>query len=231
MEKYKLLARNNLSTIVVDYLKDKILSGDYVGGERIVETDVANGLGISRAPVREGIKELVNEGLIRSIPRKGNFVAKFSMEDIMEIFEIRLLLENSVLDIIIEGNKLSAHDIAKLSEIVDEMVAIAQEEEDIVRKTIKVNEKDIEFHSFLWQRSGSNRRMKILQDLHFQIRRAMVIDTKLTADLEKTARDHYDIIKYLECGDSAKCKQALKEHISIVKKMLPKQMVSEEKII
>lgn len=205
--------RENLSSVVVDYLKNKILSGEFREGFHVLESNVAEELGISRAPVREGIKELQNQGLIRSVPRKGNFVVKMEMEDVREIFDIRILLENSVLEKIIDEKKLSEEDFENLTAIIEEMVEIARAEGNEMGKIVRINEKDIKFHNYLWEKSGSKRRVKILSDLYFQLQMAMVIDTRLTGDLDVTAKDHYDIIKYLKIGDVENCKQALKNHI------------------
>ena len=89
--------RENLSSVVGDYIKEAILAGTYKEGDRILETEVALKLGISRAPVREGIKELAKEGVVTIIPRKGTHVTKFNVNDIKEVFDIRLLLENDIL--------------------------------------------------------------------------------------------------------------------------------------
>ncbi|MDO7787859.1 GntR family transcriptional regulator [Desulforamulus aquiferis] len=213
MEQYKQLTNTSLNTIVSKYLRDKILLGELKGGERIVESDIADLLGISRAPVRESIQELASQGLIKSIPRKGNFVVKFTMSDVAEIFDIRLLMENSVIEILINEDKLTNYDISRLKAIVDEMTVISKGEDEFANKMIMLNEKDVEFHSYLWQRSGSARRVKILQDLHLQLRIAMVIDTKLTGNLDKTARDHYEIIKHLEQKDIENCVKAIRDHI------------------
>lgn len=216
MQQNKLLMYDNLSSAVVDYLRNKILLGEYKEGDRILEAEVARELDISRAPVREGIKELINQGLIKFIPRKGNFVVKLTLSDIKEIFEIRLLLENSIIEIIIKQGKLSESDYQKLTVLVDEMVAITTKETDAIHRALEMNEKDIELHRFLWQKSGSDRRKKILEDLYLQLRVAMLFDTELTNNLEKTARDHYDIVKYLKMGDIENCQKALKDHILIV---------------
>ena len=73
LQKNSNFTRDNLSGVVVDYIKESILSGKYKEGEHILETEVAFELGISRAPVREGIKELEKEGIVTTIPRKGTY--------------------------------------------------------------------------------------------------------------------------------------------------------------
>ncbi len=209
--------RENLNSMVVDYLKHKILIGEYKEGDHIRESNVAQVLGISRAPVREGIRELENQGLIISVPRKGNYVAGFTLEDVKEIFDIRILLEDYILEKIILEDKLTPDDILKLTRIVDDMVEIAQDQGELSARIIGVNEKDIEFHTYLWNKSGSYRTVKILKDLHFQLQVAMVYDTKLTDDLEETARDHYDMIQHLKDKNLSGCLTALKNSIATYK--------------
>jgi DNA-binding GntR family transcriptional regulator len=73
--------------------------------------------------------------------------------------------------------------------------------------------KDMEFHKFLWQKSGSSRRVEILSGIFFQLRMAMLYDTNKTGNLFVTATDHYEIIKHLRNRDLESCKRALREHI------------------
>ena len=205
--------RENLSSIVSDYIKEAILTGIYKEGDRILETEVAFNLGISRAPVREGIKELAKEGVVTIVPRKGTHVTEFGVHDIKEVFDIRLLLENDILKILIEEDKLTEKDFKHLEDLVDEMVEISNSNMDDLKKSTMINLKDMEFHRYIWQKSGSQRRVKILEDMFFQLRIAMLYDTNETGDLYMTAADHYEIIDNLKSKDLEKCKKALREHI------------------
>ncbi len=212
--------KKNLSDIVVDYIKNKILTGEYKEGDHVSEVKVAEALDISRAPVREGIKELQNQGLIKFIPRKGNYVARMTLEDVKEVFDIRLLLENSVIEILINQKKLEQKDYDRLTEIVDEMMYVANSIDHIQDKIIKINELDMKFHTFLWQKSGSERRVKILTDLFIQLQLAMIIDTQMTGNLGVTASDHYEIIKFLKEENIDECKKALRNHIISYRKQI-----------
>lgn len=209
----QILADFNLSSAVVKYIQEKIFLGEYKAGERIIESKIAEELNISRAPVREAISDLKNQGLIKSVPRKGNFVVEFTDEDVKEIYDIRLLLEDSILEILINEDKLTEDDYAKLNIIVHDMVNISRREGAQLKKIIKINEKDIEFHKYLWEKSGSKRRVKILSDLFLQLRFSMIIDAKSTKNLEEGAKQHFDIIRYLQCKDLINCQRVLREHI------------------
>ncbi len=209
--------RDNLCSVVVDYIKELILSGTYRAGDHVLESEVALKLGISRAPVREGLKELEKEGIVTVLPRKGTFITKFTLEDMKEVFDIRLLLEDNILEILINENKMMEEDFDTLEKIVNDMVKIANSKEENMNKAIMINMKDMEFHKFIWQKSGSRRRVELLSGIFFQLRMAMLYDTNRTGDLFATATDHYAIIKYLRNKDIDKCKRALREHISFYK--------------
>jgi DNA-binding GntR family transcriptional regulator len=197
----------------VNFIKESILAGEYKEGDHILETEVALKLGISRAPVREGIKELEKEGIVTTIPRKGTFVTKFTEEDIKEVFDIRLLLENNINKILIYEDKLKESDYQHLENLVKEMEEIADLPLDDIKKSMLINQKDMEFHRYIWQKSGSQRRVKMLEGIFFQLRMAMLYDMHETSDFKVTATDHYDIIDSLRSKDIDRCKKALREHI------------------
>lgn len=212
VEKY-LGNKQNLSSSVVDYIKESILAGVYKEGHHLLETEIASKLGISRAPVREAIKELEKEGIVVTLPRRGTFVTRFTLEDIKEVFDIRMLLENNIFKILIYDQKLTEADFNHLYHLVDEMKQIAQSTMELTQKSIQINLKDMEFHRFLWNKAGSQRRVRMLESIFFQLRMAMLYDTNKTGDLSKTATDHYEIIEALRSNDIVRCKSALAEHI------------------
>jgi len=205
--------RENLSSIVVNYIKESILSGYYKAGDHILETEVALKLNISRAPVREAIRELESDGIVITKPRKGTFVTAYSIDDIKEVFDIRLLLENNIYKILIYEDKLKEKDFMHLEHLVKDMESIATSGMSEEEKTLQVNIKDMAFHKFIWNKSGSLRRVKILEGIFFQLRMAMLYDMDETGNLIKSVTDHYEIIKALRSKDIDACKKALRRHI------------------
>lgn len=77
-----------------DFAKWAILNAVYRGGEVITEAGLAHEIGVSRTPVREALKRLQVEGLVRLEPRRGAVVAEFSMRDVEDVLEARRLVEN-----------------------------------------------------------------------------------------------------------------------------------------
>ncbi|GII87715.1 GntR family transcriptional regulator [Sphaerisporangium siamense] len=78
---------------VRDELRQRIIDDVYPAGTRLVETELAAQLGVSRLPVREAIRALETEGFVRTIPRRGAVVVELSAEDVEELFDVREALE------------------------------------------------------------------------------------------------------------------------------------------
>ncbi len=82
-----------LSHRTTDVLRERILAGEFAMGERLVEASIARQLQISRGPVREALRQLRAEGLVREEPRRGAFVADLTIDDIREIYDLRAAIE------------------------------------------------------------------------------------------------------------------------------------------
>ena len=82
-----------LREVVFDSLREAIINGTLRPGERMMEIQMAEELGVSRTPVREAIRKLELEGFVVMLPRKGAYVAGISLKDIADVFEVRASLE------------------------------------------------------------------------------------------------------------------------------------------
>jgi DNA-binding GntR family transcriptional regulator len=82
----------NLADHSARYIRDMFLNGEILPGERIIEADIANHLGLSRGPVRDALKILEKEGLVVITPRKGASVAELTLEAVYEIYSLRAVL-------------------------------------------------------------------------------------------------------------------------------------------
>ena len=82
-----------LRDVVFNTLRDAILKGELEPGERLMEIQLAERLGVSRTPIREAIRKLELEGLVLMIPRKGAEVAKISEKSLRDVLEVRRSLE------------------------------------------------------------------------------------------------------------------------------------------
>lgn len=86
-------AHSPLTKLVVDSIRDKIVTGKHAGGERLVEATLSTELGVSRMPVREALRVLAAEGIVTIEPRRGATVTVYTPEQIQELVEVRATLE------------------------------------------------------------------------------------------------------------------------------------------
>ncbi len=112
-------SKKPISEEVYEKIKMKILKNILVPGERLIELELAEDLSVSRTPVREALKQLEQDGLITYYPRKGSIVSEVSVEDALELYEVREYLEGLAVKIVCLN--ISRKEIRTLEEIVKEM--------------------------------------------------------------------------------------------------------------
>ena len=117
------IERRVLRDQVKSYLTNAILSGVYKPGERLVETRIAQQLGVSQAPVREAIRELELLGFLKSEPFRGASVRQLSTDELLEIYPVRAALEGVAARAAV--TRLTEDDFAHLSELLGKMLAAA----------------------------------------------------------------------------------------------------------
>ncbi len=91
--KARLIRTETIKDQIYQILRQQIIDGTLHPGDKIIEQDVADQLGVSRSPVREAIKQLVGDGLLSNIPNRGAFVKMLSAKEIQDIYDVRVLLE------------------------------------------------------------------------------------------------------------------------------------------
>ena len=116
-------AHSPLTTLVVEALRDRILSGAIPPGERLVESRLSEELGVSRMPVREALRQLASEGLVTIEPRLGASVTSFSPEQVRELVEVRATLEG--LNAKLAAQRHDARQIAEMEKILEEGARLA----------------------------------------------------------------------------------------------------------
>jgi DNA-binding GntR family transcriptional regulator len=116
--------RSNLREQIKDVLLQRIVAGEYQPGARLVETRIAQELGVSQAPVREALRDLEQLGCIVHEPFRGCSVRAFSAEELLEAFPVRAALE--ALAARLAAERISEDELLRLAELLDTMRGAAQ---------------------------------------------------------------------------------------------------------
>ena len=104
---------------VFQHLRRQILVGKLYKGQRLIESDIANDLKVSRTPVREAFRKLETEGLVQYSPGRGVTVSQLSNENMLELYSIRGVLEGLVASFAAE--KITKEELKKLKTLLKEM--------------------------------------------------------------------------------------------------------------
>lgn len=142
----------------VKLLTDRIMSGRIKPGERLNESFLSQRLGISRAPIREALQQLFEQGLVVNIPRRGMFVVSLKEEDTQKINSLRLILETEALRL--ASVHITAQKLKKLSDLLKKIEN--PKSSSSISETIWLDE---EFHRTIWSSSGNEYLEKTLTSL------------------------------------------------------------------
>lgn len=202
-------------------LRGAIQRGEFSPGTRLVEQRLAEDLGVSRTPVREALYRLEREGLVTKIPHRGIIVRDHDPEELMEVLELRGLLE---------GYAASLAAKRADQELFDELEGILRASEEAIQRgdIDRVIELNTDFHETLYRRCGNRRLFELIKDLRDQFYRFRVCILKLPGMPERSIRDHHEMIELMRRGESEAVEEFVREHISKGKERLLEELRTEE---
>jgi DNA-binding GntR family transcriptional regulator len=205
---FKKLDRNTLAKQVVREIRLQIFSGVFKPGKRVVETEIAEAMGISRGPVREAFAELKKEGLIVTYPRQGTYVRNFTIQDIREIYTLRALLEGYAVTLALENIK--KQDLDWLQGILNQ-VSEAAGKKDVI-ETARLN---MQFHRKILDLSGHKRLSDTWKSLLAQTQMLSAMTTEFYTNLIDIRKSHETLLKALMTGNKEHNKKCFENHILI----------------
>ncbi|WP_212823036.1 GntR family transcriptional regulator [Catellatospora sp. TT07R-123] len=185
-------------------LRRRILNNELPAGQRLIETNLAEELGVSRSTIREALRQLSFDGLVDISPRRHSVVTRMAYEDIRDACYARYVLEAGAARSVGERQEM----VAKMQAVVARMGAAAREGD--VASMIDL---DTEFHACIIDASGRNRLGSLWRTLDAQMGALMrsSIDRQ-HIDLVETVRRHQLVVDVFGKGGIDEMVQALEEH-------------------
>ena len=200
------LRENSLSGVVRHEIERLILSGELPTGTRVNENAIALRLGVSRGPVREACRALVELGLLDLIPNRGVFVRSLDRHDVEEVYDLRAGLTGLAGSLL--AAKVTDAEVDRLRVLVEEMDKAADGGD--FRSFYPVN---LEFHDVILQLTGNSRLIKSYRALvkEFQLFRTHGL---VQSDaLKESNQEHHAILEALEQRDAGAAYQASFRHV------------------
>lgn len=209
------ITSDELSKQAYKKVKQMIISKKLEPGQKIVQEQLADKLGISRTPLRAALQMLEAESLIESIPRRGVVVRQFSDDEIIEIYDCRIALEGTAVRLFAE--KASQNEIDRLHKLLS----------DFDKGTISARQyqkADSEFHDMIIKNCGNG----FLYDLFQKGNLLLCIDMiGLVRSPEETLPEHLNIISAIHKRDADLAEKLIKEHLEKSKQLILKKTKNE----
>jgi len=193
--------------LVVEILREKILSGEIVAGQPLRQTALAEELNVSRIPIREALLQLEAEGLVTFEPHKGASATELNIDQVDELFELRAMLEGDLL-------------AASLTDITDDALSQAKDtltnldsalgKENAANTWSELNSK---FHNCLY--SGANRPQTadLVNILNKNADRYIRMHLLWAGGISKAGPEHAELLAFCQARDIDKAVAKLKQHI------------------
>ena len=195
-----------LRDVVFNTLRQAILRGELKPGERLMEIQLANKLGVSRTPIREAIRKLELEGLVLMIPRKGAEVAEITEKSLRDVLEVRRALEE--LSVQLACEKITKEEIRELERVAKEFQQVVKSS-DIT----EIAEVDVRFHDIIYTATDNQKLIQLLNNLREQMYRYRVEYLKWDGVFPQLIAEHEAIIRHIENNEKEKATEVMCRHI------------------
>jgi DNA-binding GntR family transcriptional regulator len=196
-----IVSRRVLREQIKELLLERILAHEYAPGDRLVETRIAQELGVSQAPVREALRELETLRFVESAPFRGTWVREISDREHAEIYPIRAALEDV-------AARLAAGRLAGRVAPLEREVRTMAKAKDLHEQV----EHDVRFHRLIVEASGNARLIELWDSLQVEAR-TMITAIRTGLDPVEVARRHEPIVEALRTQDADAAGQKIRKHV------------------
>lgn len=197
--------KKTISVQVADAIRQRILAGEYPAQTQLKQERIASEFGVSRIPVREALHQLHSEGFVTLISHKGAVVSSVSLDEILELYELRARIETWLLGLAIP--RMTSSDLQSAR-------GFAQRFSEKGAESEYCYESNWLFHSALYAPSGRKATIEFVHRIHQDIERYSRMVTSLVGLQPQAAEEHWQLISYCEARDTLRAVSLLDTHIT-----------------
>ncbi|MBZ2196487.1 GntR family transcriptional regulator [Occultella gossypii] len=199
---------NSRSTaeLIAEQLRAAITSGALAPGQQLGEAELVRHFAVSRGPLREAMQRLVSEGILYSIRNRGTFVPELSLEDMIDVYRSRSIIERGAAELILDGRRDEAYTALEAPLVA--MRAGAERTD-----AAAVSDADQAFHETLVRSAGSPRLMRALRTLLVETRMCLGALQTTYPDLSEQVREHVALREAVRSAPRKELLALLTEHL------------------
>jgi DNA-binding GntR family transcriptional regulator len=202
MKSYKVETADLVEKVYTS-IKEMILNGELVPGQKLIQEEMASRLGVSRTPILSAFSKLEKEWLVKSVPRRGFFIYEMSLDEKLNLFDIRLRLES-----------LGARRAAELGSLRDKKALLSMVEKILSGKAETIPEKfnnhDYDFHRRITTMSRNTMLDNMISSYNIV---SLSNQDKTSINFDKSLNDHLAISRAIESGDADEAEKLMQNHI------------------
>ncbi len=203
-----------LPEMITNSLREAILSGELSGGVQLKQEELSSKFNVSMSALREALKSLEAEGLVKFYPNRGAVVSELSAEEAQEIFDIRLYLELGALELAIPN--LTEAELDAAEEVLKEV--------DSEGDSKRWGGLNWQFHEILYHAANRPKLLLLIQNMHNNIERYMRLYLSTLHYQEKSQNEHRMLLDACAKNDVKAAQKLLRKHMTDAKKNLGKYL-------
>jgi len=188
-------------------LRAAILNGVFRPGQMLRQEEIARRLGVSRAPLREALPRLEAEGIVVLHPRRGYAVVSLDPDEIIEIFELRTLVEERAA--YLAASRRTDADVARLRELAARMAAVRPSDPERIAQWADLN---FQFHDQLFAPSGRRHYLRVVGSLRAAVEPYVRFEVGITGELIEAQSEHEQLLEAFAAGDAERVARLSREH-------------------
>jgi DNA-binding GntR family transcriptional regulator len=207
------LKHRTLSAMITDQLRQSILDGTYTAGAQLRQDALGEAYGVSRIPVREALFQLEAEGLVKIVPQKGAIVSELSLDEINDVFDLRVMLEPRMLAQ--SAPRFVDADFAALDDIQNRF------EKAIAARNISAwGQLNADFHMAMYVHARQPRTQMVVTALLQTSDRYTRVQLSTTTAMGIAEKEHAELIALCRARAIDDACRFLEQHIESVRKDL-----------
>lgn len=210
MRKLEIQDNNSLRANVFKELEQAILNGNFAPGDSLIEQRLSAELGVSRTPVREALRQLELEGLVKTVPNKGAVVIGVSTKDILDIYSIRMKIES--LAARWAATNITDEELDALREVVELQTFYVSRSD-----AMQVWNLDTRFHEIIFEACRSRPLRHTLSGFHHYIQKARELSFKTAGRARLSVEEHRAILEAIAAHDPDEAERLTELHISMAR--------------
>ncbi|CAN5852566.1 GntR family transcriptional regulator [soil metagenome] len=208
--------RPNSAETAYQHIRGAVLAGSYPPGSRIKEEILAESIGVSRTPIREALRRLHSEGVVRMIPNRGAHVMSFSDEELEELFALRADLDGYAAGL--AASKITEEHVDQLSSMVDEMHVVAAKRGTGWLERLADLDRDL--HQGVFESTENGALVKIASSFREIPGVLKTFDLYTEEQLDRSHRHHREIVDALRAGNPGWAEAISRAHVMAAREIL-----------